>query len=275
MYGYIYITTNLVNGRKYIGQHKWSKYPSKHLTYFGSGKILKNAILKYGEENFSCRIIQWCHSKWELDAREKAWILMYDAVNSNEFYNISTGGSGGGSSWSNYTKPHPWIGKHHTEESKKKISENYKKQYKKENHPNFNKHLSQQTKEKQRTSAIKTAFQKSIFSENDIKEIVKLRSDGLLYKEIAVIFNISKSCVQGICEGRKWSNITGIIYKPKNHTKQGPLILDDEIVIKILADRKYNKTSYQKIADKFGVSKGCIQKICEGKSHKHIERSKI
>lgn len=41
MYGYIYITTNLINGRMYIGKHKSEKYDS---SYYGSGKILLYAI---------------------------------------------------------------------------------------------------------------------------------------------------------------------------------------------------------------------------------------
>lgn len=38
-YGFIYITTNLINGKKYIGQKK-----GYNDTYLGSGKILKLAI---------------------------------------------------------------------------------------------------------------------------------------------------------------------------------------------------------------------------------------
>ena len=41
MFGYIYKTTNLLNNKIYIGQHKSELFDTK---YFGSGKILKNAI---------------------------------------------------------------------------------------------------------------------------------------------------------------------------------------------------------------------------------------
>lgn len=36
MLGYIYKTTNLANGKLYIGQHKSAQYDSE---YFGSGKL--------------------------------------------------------------------------------------------------------------------------------------------------------------------------------------------------------------------------------------------
>ena len=49
MFYTVYKTTNLVNNKIYIGVHKTSK-PND--TYIGSGKILADAILKYGKENF-------------------------------------------------------------------------------------------------------------------------------------------------------------------------------------------------------------------------------
>ena len=45
MYGYIYETTNLINGKKYIGK-RVSKTFDKY--YKGSGKLLRKAFTKYG-----------------------------------------------------------------------------------------------------------------------------------------------------------------------------------------------------------------------------------
>ena len=91
-YGFIYITTNKINGKKYIGQ---KKYCGNYETYLGSGIALKNAIAKYGRENFTREIIEECETKDELDEREKYWIKYYDATNSDNFYNITNGGDGG------------------------------------------------------------------------------------------------------------------------------------------------------------------------------------
>ena len=94
MYGFIYITTNHVNGRQYIGQKKYDK-SGKWKKYLGSGIVLKRAIEKYGESNFSKEIIEECETKEALDDREKYWINYYNAVDSDDFYNIASGGDGG------------------------------------------------------------------------------------------------------------------------------------------------------------------------------------
>lgn len=91
--GYIYITTNLVNNKKYIGQHKSKKFD---INYFGSGKLIKEALIKYGKDNFKCEIIEWCTSVEQLDEREIYWIAYYNAVYDDNYYNLH---DGGGSGW--------------------------------------------------------------------------------------------------------------------------------------------------------------------------------
>ena len=93
MYGYIYLTTNKVNNKKYIGQHKSSKFDK---TYYGSGIVFQKAFKKYGKENFSVEILCECDSPEELDNSEIYFINLYDAVNSDSFYNTIQGGYRGG-----------------------------------------------------------------------------------------------------------------------------------------------------------------------------------
>lgn len=92
MYGYIYLTTNHVNGKKYIGRHKSSTFDSN---YYGSGKILTQAILKEGIENFTCEILDTAETNKELNYKEFYYIEKYNAVKSSEFYNLVEGGLGG------------------------------------------------------------------------------------------------------------------------------------------------------------------------------------
>ena len=108
MYGYIYITTNLINGMKYIGKHKAAVFDS---TYKGSGKILLKAFKKYGRENFKCQILEQqtdvttiCESLAELNAAEKFYIDYYNCVYDSTYYNLKPGGDGGCLKQSEQTK---------------------------------------------------------------------------------------------------------------------------------------------------------------------------
>lgn len=86
----IYKTTNLINGKFYIGQDSYNN-PS----YIGSGFILLKAIEKYGKHNFEKNVLEYCKDKRELNDREMYWIEKLDATNPNIAYNIATGGQGG------------------------------------------------------------------------------------------------------------------------------------------------------------------------------------
>jgi hypothetical protein len=86
----VYLTTNLVNNKKYIGIDT-----KNNLEYFGSGLYIKKAIKKYGKENFRKEVLEICENKEDLLNSEIKWILFYDAVNSKDFYNIHPGGQGG------------------------------------------------------------------------------------------------------------------------------------------------------------------------------------
>ena len=90
MYGIIYMTTCLVDGRKYIGQHKCKNVNDN---YLGSGTILKYAIKQYGRENFVRQTLCVCDSKEELDQQEIEWIAKYNATTDLSFYNLQEGGS--------------------------------------------------------------------------------------------------------------------------------------------------------------------------------------
>lgn len=144
---YIYITTNLVNGKKYVGQH----YGELDDSYIGSGNTFKKAIAKYGRENFKKEILEICSSYDDMNEAEKRWIQKLNAVRSKEYYNIATGGYNSNPcagmspeaeqarrkklseaakgeknhfyGQRHFGADHPFYGKHHTEESKKKMSE--------------------------------------------------------------------------------------------------------------------------------------------------------
>lgn len=86
MFGYIYETTNLVNGKTYIGK----KQGEFDKTYYGSGMILKQALSKYGKENFKVVVLSTYNSEDELNNAEIMFIETRDPT-----YNIAKGGTGG------------------------------------------------------------------------------------------------------------------------------------------------------------------------------------
>lgn len=173
MYGYIYETTNLINGKKYLGKHKSSEFDPE---YKGSGTLLWKAIIKYGWSNFKTRMLCPCFSEEELNDEERFIIDYSGAIESDEYYNLAVGGYGGGTpgvpkssefsikmskimtgrklSASTKVKISQnnrkiWKGKHLSEETKRKISESRKAlnlDLSGENHPFYGRHHTPETK---------------------------------------------------------------------------------------------------------------------------------
>lgn len=90
--GLIYCTTNLINGKKYIGK----QINEKKKSYLGSGFIFQKAIIKYGRQNFKKEVlISGIDCRKELAEIERYYIAFYDAAKSENYYNIADGGEGG------------------------------------------------------------------------------------------------------------------------------------------------------------------------------------
>ena len=133
---FIYLTTNNINGMKYVGKHLGYEDDS----YLGSGTKLLEAIKEYGKENFSRIILTYSENEDENAQKEKEFIKLFNAVQDPMFYNIHEGGHGGNTTagWSEedkiaYSKMcserlsgpgNPRWGVHLSEETKQKIREN-------------------------------------------------------------------------------------------------------------------------------------------------------
>lgn len=92
MYGYVYKITNKLNGKIYIGKRVSEIFDEN---YWGSGRILKYAIDKYGINNFDREILQWYNSDEDLNAGEIFWINKLNSTDKNIGYNLTEGGTGG------------------------------------------------------------------------------------------------------------------------------------------------------------------------------------
>lgn len=86
--GYIYKTTDLKNGKIYIGLHR---HPEFDPTYNGSGTIIKS-IRKERPEDLRTEVLEWCDTLTELNRRERFWIAFLDSMNPAVGYNRDSGG---------------------------------------------------------------------------------------------------------------------------------------------------------------------------------------
>lgn len=86
MYGYIYKTTNILNGKIYVGQHKSNKF---NQDYIGSGVLLRREIIIIGKKHFKVELLEECGNREDLCDREVFWIEKLSATDSNIGYNIS------------------------------------------------------------------------------------------------------------------------------------------------------------------------------------------
>jgi len=114
MHYIIYKTTNLLDGKYYIGCHQTNDLNDR---YLGSGKHLRRAIKKHGLENFKFEILHYAKSKDEMFQLEKA-IVNEDLVNDPMSYNLKIGGSGG-----NPGIVGAFAGKKHSQQTKEKLRE--------------------------------------------------------------------------------------------------------------------------------------------------------
>lgn len=86
----IYCIENNITGNKYIGQGKDAK--KRMFLFHGNCRALLDAFEKYGEENFSRYILEYCDVDI-LDEREEFYIKELKTHVSEGGYNISYGGS--------------------------------------------------------------------------------------------------------------------------------------------------------------------------------------
>jgi len=99
-YGIIYAITNLVNGKRYVGQTIQGLDVRKR-QHLKDAKALRydlhlyRAIRKYGEDAFSWEVCDYAFSREELNQKEVFYIEKYGALCHKHGYNCASGGSNG------------------------------------------------------------------------------------------------------------------------------------------------------------------------------------
>lgn len=98
MYGIIYVITNTVNGKQYVGKtvegliRRWARHIS-YAIHGHTNMLIHRAIRKYGKESFIIEAIATANSHLELVALEKTLINRYKTL-VPAGYNLTAGGEG-------------------------------------------------------------------------------------------------------------------------------------------------------------------------------------
>lgn len=98
MFGIIYIITNNINSKVYIGQtiqtleNRWKAHCRNKCSRNEMNMHIKRAILKYGKQNFSITELERCKVT-ELNEKEIYYIKLYNSY--IEGYNSTKGGKSG------------------------------------------------------------------------------------------------------------------------------------------------------------------------------------
>lgn len=95
VYGVVYLVTNTVNCKVYVGQTtrptvRWGEH------WYGSHNNprsrLQYSIRKYGKSNFHFAIVAEAESQDQLDHLERLWIICLNTLDKRHGYNLTSGG---------------------------------------------------------------------------------------------------------------------------------------------------------------------------------------
>lgn len=97
--GLIYLVTNLVSGKVYVGQttsslkRRWAGHVREASK--NSQSPLHRAIRKYSKDAFLIEVLEWCSSIEQLDLMERRWVALKSSNQSSIGYNATDGGDRG------------------------------------------------------------------------------------------------------------------------------------------------------------------------------------
>lgn len=237
--GYIYLITNKVNGKRYVGQTvcadieaRWCHHRRNDNTI---GRYLKHAYTKHGIENFRFQVICVCFDE-DADRFEAEYIKKFNTLVPNG-YNLKEGGRTSKQHPETIRKmseslkgrkmppltdaqrkqrserirgeKHPHFGKKMSEEQKRKIGETRKKLYSTYNIPEESKKRQLEGLEKGRKSQIKT-----------FRKVNQYDLDGNMINTFPNIVqagkqtNINYQTIGNVCrQHKKYKTAGGFIWK--------------------------------------------------------------
>ncbi len=98
----IYLITNLVNGKYYVGkterskaEARWCEHADDSVKHPERAPLLYRAFRKYGLVNFAFEILGEANSAEQLNTLEQLWIAVLHSADAAFGYNLTLGGTGG------------------------------------------------------------------------------------------------------------------------------------------------------------------------------------
>jgi group I intron endonuclease len=242
-HNYFYKITNLINGKYYYGIRSTNKDLEKD-KYFGSGNKIKNAIKKYGIENFKKEIIADYPTRKEVSNHERQVVTMELVLDKN-CYNLIIGGDDKtyftGENNPFYSKNHTeetkqklrelnsgeknkFYGKRHSKETKKHLSDIRKGKYLGKNSPNYGRILSQEQRDfisksntgRKRTQEQKEKMSKRMKENNPFKGKTHTEESKQKIRDKRKLQVFSEVSRQKRSENSKWAkpcSINGIEFR--------------------------------------------------------------
>lgn len=223
---------------KYIGQsiniHKrWQEHKRELKKGTHHNDHLQNAWDLYGEQWFIFKVIEVC-DKESLDYLEENWVNIYSTMDRTLGYNIGTPGGccmkyrhhtkKSREKMSKWRKKHTqgkdngFYGKKHSKETLDKISRKLKGKFAGEKNPMYGKvspmrgkSMSEESRKKMKDNHADfkgSNHPKAKLTEDDVNIIIRMFLNGYKSKDIAIDFNVSKSCIDAIRGHKNWTYLT-------------------------------------------------------------------
>lgn len=298
----IYCLTNKVNNKKYIGQSKnifsrWNEHYRTATSNPDRCSLIHKAINKYGIENFNFEILELCETS-KLDELEIKYIKLFKEIG-NILYNLTDGGDGGmimcGEENPNAILTNDEVydirERYNNHEAKYDVYNLYK------NKVTFNGfhciwcgtsrtdiHMDVYTDDnkyyhKRTNIKPKNLFERSNFSEDDVRKIRDLRQSGMCRQEVYEQYKwINLNTFNDIWYCRTFQNIISTLDKqPTKYVRKNQDGINNHMskfTIEQIIDIRLRKHNGEKMKDVYKlypfVCKESFRKIWNNKTYKGI-----
>jgi group I intron endonuclease len=193
----IYAIKNKLNGQVYIGkstniEKRFIRHRSLLKCNHHYNSHLQRSYNKYGKKEFEFVALEQCGPD-DLPAREQYWIDAAGVTCYNHILYVED----------QVGKHNSFYGKHHSRETKKKMSDKKQGRYEGANNPNYGKKQSSATR-------LKMSENRGKLIKGQVLEIVLMLKEGVLsHEEISRKYKIARTVVTRISNGTRWANVTG------------------------------------------------------------------